>query len=181
VAQLAQFVMKETAYDEGDFVAAVKAMAADGSLVLQEPSYEIESALDYLLTPTLSGWFWSTIGVTALAVIASTLIPDLFPLNIVRWVLGSVFVLYSPGFVLMQFLFPKGSEIDSLERFALSIGVSLAIVPLIGLVLNYLPWGIRFGPIVVSLSGFTVLFAVAAAARKYFGVEKRGTEAISLA
>jgi len=31
--------------------------------------------------------------------------------------------------------------IDGIERVALSFGLSIAIVPLIGLVLNFTPWG----------------------------------------
>lgn len=55
--------------------------------------------------------------------------------------------------------------IDGIERVALSFGLSIAIVPLIGLILNFTPWGIRLGPIAVSVSGFT-LISVAVAARR---------------
>jgi len=157
----------ENNLDEADFVATVKVMVSDGSLVLQEPSYDVESALDYLFTLTLSGWLWLTLGATVLAVLATTLIPDLFPLNSVRWILGSIFVLYLPGYTLIQLLFPRGSELDGLERFALSIGLSLAVVPLIGLLLNYSPWGIRLAPITASLGAFTIILAIAAGTREY--------------
>ena len=172
VAQLAQLLTAENALDEAEFVETVKDLARDGSLVLQAPSYKIETVLDYLFTLTLSGWFWSTLGVTALALLSVTLIPDLFPLNTLRWVLGSIFVLYLPGYTLLQFLFPKHSELDTLERFALSVGVSLAIVPLIGLLLNYTPWGIRLAPITASLGAFTIVSSMAAAGRKYLAVRK---------
>ena len=48
--------------------------------------------------------------------------------------------------------------IDGIERIALSIGLSVAIVPLVGLVLNYTPFGIRFESIFVSLSLVILLF-----------------------
>lgn len=57
--------------------------------------------------------------------------------------------------------------IDGLERVALSFGLSIAIVPLIGLVLNFTPWGIRLVPILVSLSGFTVIAVAVAAYRRW--------------
>jgi uncharacterized membrane protein len=57
--------------------------------------------------------------------------------------------------------------LESLERLALSIGLSLAIVPLIGLLLNYTPWGIRLTPITISLATFTEAMALIALARKY--------------
>jgi uncharacterized membrane protein len=172
VGQLAQLLIAENALDEAEFVETVKDLARDGSFVLQEPSYKIDTVLDYLFTLTLSGWFWSTLAVTALALLSVTLIPDLFPLNTLRWVLGSIFVLYLPGYTLLQFLFPKRSEFDALERFALSIGVSLAIVPLIGLLLNYTPWGIRLAPITASLGIFTIATAVVAATRKYMEIRE---------
>jgi len=46
--------------------------------------------------------------------------------------------------------------IDGIERVALSFGLSIAIVPLIGLGLSFTPWGIRLVPIMVATSGFAV-------------------------
>jgi uncharacterized membrane protein len=57
--------------------------------------------------------------------------------------------------------------IDGIERVALSFGTSIAIVPLIGLVLNFTPFGIRLVPILVSISGFTLLAVAVAAARRW--------------
>ncbi|MDS0280772.1 DUF1616 domain-containing protein [Haloarcula onubensis] len=56
--------------------------------------------------------------------------------------------------------------IDGIERVALSFGLSIAVVPLIGLVLNFTPWGIRLVPIMVAVSGFTVSMVVLAAQRR---------------
>jgi uncharacterized membrane protein len=57
--------------------------------------------------------------------------------------------------------------IDGIERVALSFGLSIAITPLLGLVLNFTPWGIRLVPIVVAVGGFTLLAAVLAARRRW--------------
>lgn len=57
--------------------------------------------------------------------------------------------------------------IDGIERVALSFGTSIAITPLIGLVLNFTPFGIRLVPIVLSLAGFTLLTTVVAAYRRW--------------
>ncbi len=51
--------------------------------------------------------------------------------------------------------------IDGIERLTLSVGLSIAIVPLIGLILNFTPFGIRFESVFVSLSLVIILlFAV---------------------
>jgi len=94
-------------------------------------------------------------------------LPSAFPLVVLRWVLGSVFVLFIPGYVTVEALFPKGRDLDGIERLALSVGLSLALVPLIGLLLNYTPWGIRLDPIVTSLTMFTLALATVAIGRRF--------------
>ncbi|MCX8188624.1 MAG: DUF1616 domain-containing protein [Nitrososphaeria archaeon] len=84
-----------------------------------------------------------------------------------RYVLGSLFVLFLPGYSLIEALYPKEGDLAPLERLALSIGLSLALVPLVGLILNYTPWGIRLDPIVVSLSILTVSLLLTASYRRF--------------
>ena len=59
-------------------------------------------------------------------------------------------VLFIPGYVLISALFPKKNDLDATERVALSFGLSIAVVPLIGLGLNYTPFGIRLIPIFIA-------------------------------
>ena len=82
------------------------------------------------------------------------LIPPLST-TFIRAVLGLPLVLFFPGYALIASLFPAKSDLDGIERTALSFGLSIAVVPLIGLGLNYTPWGIRLLPILISLSVFT--------------------------
>jgi uncharacterized membrane protein len=74
-----------------------------------------------------------------------------------RIILGLPFILFIPGYVLVFALFPARKTdhgIDTLERLVLSFGLSIAVVPLLGLLLNYTPWGIRLEPILASLLFF---------------------------
>src|SRR5712692_254107 len=86
----------------------------------------------------------------------------LIPNSPVRVVLGLPFVLFFPGYVLIAALYPRTNDLDGIERLALSLGLSLAVVPLVGLVLNYTPWGIRLTPILVSLALFIAVCSAAA-------------------
>jgi uncharacterized membrane protein len=75
--------------------------------------------------------------------------------------LAILLVLFVPGYVLVAALFPgsitpEKPEIDWIERIALSFGLSIAVVPLLGLLLNFTPFGIRFAPIVATIALFTV-------------------------
>lgn len=104
-----------------------------------------------------------------------------------RIAFGLVLVLFVPGYALVAALFPESGSsgkraadsttdrsrstpvprgIDSLERIALSFGLSVAVVPLIGLVLNFTPVGIRLVPITLCLSAFTLVATAIAAVRR---------------
>ena len=84
----------------------------------------------------------------------------------VRVVLGLLLVLFLPGYSLIAALFPRKDDLDGIERIALSFGLSIAVVPLLGLALNYTPLGIRLVPVLLGLSLFTVLLAVVAGVRR---------------
>jgi len=59
--------------------------------------------------------------------------------------------------------------------------LSIAVVPLLGLVLNYTPFGIRLYPVLVSLFAFTFLMSVAAMyRRKKLNVEERFAPSFSM-
>src|SRR2546425_10189140 len=81
-------------------------------------------------------------------------------------ILAILLVLFVPGYVLVAALFPKNMEIDWIERIALSFGLSIAVVPLLGLLLNFTPLGIRFAPIVATIALFTAGIGLAAYQRR---------------
>jgi hypothetical protein len=128
-------------------------------------------------------WYWVTMTlIIATAIVVFTVPEDAFPLVYVRYVLGTVFILWLPGYAFIKALFPQTlpfaralahslrtteRNLDTIERVALSLGMSIALVPIIGLLLNYTPWGIRLTPIVLSLTAFTIIFATAAIVREH--------------
>jgi len=125
----------------------------------------------------------AVLGLVALTCIA-ILTPGLkdTPLRIL---VGLPFVLFTPGYAFIGALFPEASDpsettfeietsgfrsqsgIDGIERVALSFGTSIAIVPLLGLILNFTPWGIRLLPVLLTVSGFTVVATAIAAIRRW--------------
>jgi uncharacterized membrane protein len=88
-------------------------------------------------------------------------------ITFIRYMLGSLFVLFLPGYALIEALYPKEEDLSPLERLALSIGLSLALVPLVGLILNYTPWGIRLDPILIALTILTLILLTFSTYRKY--------------
>lgn len=103
-----------------------------------------------------------------------------------RVVLGLAFVVSVPGYALVSALFPEADQsmfresshgyhddsttdrwdITGVERVALSFGLTVAVVPLIGLSLSFTPWGFRLVPMMLLLSAFTLLATVVAARRR---------------
>lgn len=100
--------------------------------------------------------------------LVATLMPPVAMLTTgpLRIALGLAFVLFFPGYTLIAALFPRKDALDGVERLALSFGLSIAVVPLIGLGLNYTPWGIRLIPILVSLASFILAMAAIAYYRR---------------
>ena len=78
-----------------------------------------------------------------------------------RIVLGLPFLLFFSGYALVAALFPRKSDLSTIERITLSITFSIVIIPLIGLILNMV-WAIRLYPILVSVTIFIAAMSVAA-------------------
>lgn len=80
--------------------------------------------------------------------------------------LSFVFLLLIPGYLTAAVLFPRHEDIDGVERLALSIGLSVAAVPFVGLLLNYTPWGISLHSLSLGLTGFIGIMVLAALRRR---------------
>jgi len=94
------------------------------------------------------------------------LIPPLNEISAIRIILGLPVVLFLPGYSLIATVFPRKDDLDAIERIALSFGLSIAITPLLGLALNYTPFGIRLSPVLIVLSVFTISLALVAYVRR---------------
>jgi uncharacterized membrane protein len=113
-----------------------------------------------------NNWFLVVIFLSIAAEIAIFLIPEnYYPYIYIRNVLGLLLVTFLPGYSLISVLFPK-KEMDKIEKTALSIGLSLAIVSIIGLILNFTPFGIRLVPVTTSLLAVTIILSMIGTSRE---------------
>ncbi len=107
-----------------------------------------------------------------LLVACLVLIIDIFVLlpefsdSFLRTWLGIFLVLFLPGYAFAGALFPAKKDLDGIERIAISFGLNIAIVPLLGLGLNYSTWGIREVPLLTEFSIFILLMCVIAYYRR---------------
>ncbi|MEM0261523.1 MAG: DUF1616 domain-containing protein [Nitrososphaerota archaeon] len=137
----------------------------EGELSLEDPNPP-RTLPEYILRPDYSLWMYTVLSITIITIVLIHLTNYIEALLPLRYVLGSITVLFLPGYTLLQALYRPG-ELTPLEELALSIGLSLAVVPLIGLVLNYTPWGIRLTPIITSLCIYTMVLILIATIRRY--------------
>jgi uncharacterized membrane protein len=83
----------------------------------------------------------------------------------IRPIFGVVVVSFLPGYALVAALFPNKEGINSSQRIALSLGLSVAIVPAMTLFLSF--WfGVNLGPLLVALALFIVICTVIAEVRR---------------
>jgi uncharacterized membrane protein len=95
------------------------------------------------------------------AVIILILVIFAFQLDIIRIVLGIPFLIFFPGYALMVAIFPAKGRLSGLERIILSLALSISVVPLIGLILNY-TWEIKLVPVISSTALFVVITSIIA-------------------
>lgn len=101
----------------------------------------LRASLDVLLALTL--------GFVALAVVANAAPVGTNPIRIAIAIGAVSFV---PGFMSLAALYPHPEEVMPHERAVLAFGLSLAVVSLVGLGLNFSPWGIRPIPFMAALA-----------------------------
>lgn len=164
VSELVEHLVEEKGLKVKDATRAVYNEWKSGTLELSETNPP-STVVSYFFNVE-SLWFW---GVTSLVAITMLVVftVNASSLLYVRYVLGGVFVLFLPGFMLISALYSRNEELSGLERLALSIGFSLAIVPLVGLALNYTPWGVRLEPIMVSLALFSEVMSLVVVGRRF--------------
>jgi hypothetical protein len=167
VKQLIRLTQEKLPLPEKEILTHIVHLQEKGNIQLEPHRTRTPEKLTSYLRLNQAYWYWITITLTFATALLVFLIPEnAFPLVYARYILGSIFVLWLPGYSFIKALFPQ-KELDNIERAALSIGMSLALVPITGLLLNYTPWGIRLTPITISLLALTITFATAAIIREH--------------
>jgi len=175
VKQLVDLAKEKTSIREQEIIEHVLRLESQGKINLEELPTRPPQKLGTYLKTKEAYWYWITIFLTTATTLTVFIIPEnAYPLVYIRHVLGTIFVLWLPGYSFIRALFPEENQtkkstkqLDPIERIALSIGMSLALVPMVGLILNYTLWGIRLTPIVLSLLSLTAIFATAAIIREH--------------
>ena len=174
VEQLVEMLQQRTSIPKIKIIKQIVNLQNQGKILLVEPPKQLPAEFFQYLRSKEAYWYWITIVTAAAAGLSALLISEnAYPLVYVRYILGAVSILWLPGHSFTRALLPsgtvsktKGENSEFMERAALSIGMSLTLVAIVGLLLNYTSWGIRLTPIVASLVSLTIIFATAAIIRE---------------
>ncbi len=175
VQQLIFFVKQRVPISEEKLLDVILKLESQGRINLESPILTVPLKLSTYVRTRQALWYWATIAIAIITVAIVFTVPEnTYPWSYLRTAIGAIFVLWLPGYTFIKALFPVHSPIktssenlDSVKRIALSIGMSLTIVPIVGLILNYTPFGIRLTPILLSLLALTTIFATVAVTREH--------------
>jgi hypothetical protein len=175
VKQLTILVQEQLQLTEKQILDTILKLQSQGTIKLENQPLPASPKLATYMRTGQALWYWATIAIATITVATVFTVPENFyPWSYIRNALGITFVLWLPGYTFIKALFPahvpiktSTENLDPIERIALSLGMSIALVPIVGLLLNYTPWGIRLTPIVLSLLALTLIFATAAIIREH--------------
>lgn len=172
--QLVKIIQQDYALSEAEIYNLLTKLEKEHEIFFKQMQPFKTATLDIQSFSHKFMWFWMTVILAAATSIAVFTIPEnAYPLTYIRSLLGLIFILFLPGFALIKVLFPSKVPIKTsannmgiVERLALSIGTSLAITPMVCLMLNYTQWGISTAPATLSLLGLTIVLAMVALIRQ---------------
>jgi hypothetical protein len=173
--QLIRFVQETTNLPKKQIMVILNQLEVEDKLHFNAKQELTNTPNRTYLFSSESAWYWTIIVLALGSALSVFAIPhDLYPFAYVRNFFGVIFVLFLPGYAFARALlqdtvpFKTTSEtFDTIERVILSIGLSIALAPMVGLILYYSPLGIGLGPVTLSLLAFTLVFATAAMVREY--------------
>jgi hypothetical protein len=173
VSQLITLIKEESHLTDRQILEHIQRLQEERKIHLK-PAPPVQTFTAYMHSMR-TAWYWITLALTAATIVAvCTIPPEVYPQAYIRNILGTIFTLWLPGYAFIKALFPRQLPIkttdkglDTIERIALSVGLSIALVPMVGLLLNYTSWGINLIPSTLSIAALTITFATAALIREH--------------
>jgi len=135
------------------------------------PLSEKAGSMQKYITSSFSYWFWLNLFISLITMFSVFLLSESFSMFIfIRYLFGSVFVVFLPGYSFIKLIIPKNT-ISTVWRLILSIGSSLVLVPMVGLLINYSTLKIDVNSVTMGLFILIMGLSFAALYRGYLNIE----------
>jgi uncharacterized membrane protein len=99
------------------------------------------------------------------------LLPNIEPWSYMRIITGAVFVLFIPGNALVQLLFAH-RKMEQTEQMVLSVGLSIVLISIIGLMLKYILSALTVESAVISIGILSITLSAVANYSHFLGAKR---------
>ena len=139
---------------------AVKKLESEKKITLLEPGTK-GHFFHYIMRSYNALSLWLITAATCLLIALVFLLPNIEPWSYMRMITGAVFVMFIPGNALVQLLFTH-RNMEQTEQIVLSVGLSLALICMIGLMLKYILSALTVESAVISIGLLSVTISAVA-------------------
>jgi hypothetical protein len=170
-----QIISQNYSLKKEEIIRMLKNLQSTGKLNLTSTTQLPPRNFKAFLFHPMNRDFWASVILVVTTVPVTLLIPEnalesgngvYIVLGVIRLLLGVIFVVFLPGYALCTILWPT-TEKEDLTRYGISFGLSIAIAPLLGLVLNFTPFGLTIFSILVTLLIFTLILLFGGLIRRF--------------
>jgi hypothetical protein len=162
VGELVKTVSRNAGLPKSVVAKTLYRIGQEGTAQISEPPLKGGLFDRFFSTRNLKFWVLLTIPLATGYMILGSVAE---PLVYFRYVLGSLTVLLIPGMGVIDTLYSNG-ELSSLQEVVYSVAISFALIPAVGMVLNYSPWGFSLRTIFVSFFVLDVFLALISSIRR---------------
>jgi hypothetical protein len=152
---------------------AVRKLESEKKIMLLRPGTK-GHFFHYILRSYNGLSLWLTTAATCLIMAIVFLLPNIEPWSYMRMITGVVFVLFIPGNALVQLLFAH-RNMEQTEQMVLSVGLSIALISIIGLMLKYILLALTVESAVISIGMLSITLS-AVANYSHFLCSKRAND-----
>ena len=175
VYELIDLVQHKFPFSKDEITEIILQLESQNKIYFNNKTCQVSLSLKKYIFSSSVIWYWLTLVLASLATITVFIIPQsVYPFTYLRYLVGAVFVGFLPGFAFLKILYPSKmywgmfpKNACTLEQMVLSIGLSIALVALAGLVLNFTPFGIGLMPLTLTILVLIVIFASVGIIRSY--------------
>ena len=156
----------------------IRSLEEDDKIILVESEVE-RSFLRHVTKNYHSNLpFWLSVITISLTFVTTYLLPETGIWTIIRIISGSAVVLLIPGYGLVGMLFPK-KDFTLIERLGLALALSLALVPILWLIMSYFQLGVRIDLVIAGVSVAGMLLIFGDTYRQFLSARKKHLNSIS--